>query len=100
MAMLEKGATYPNASIYGSAIYTRRVQLAGDADDLVGYVGFHFHPDFGAALAKAQTKLGIISQDACCEIVKHCRVEEQGHSKKAREAATPPKPVRSSPTSG
>ncbi len=64
-----------NASVYDSAIYggifssqdmraiwsdTSRIQL---------------FLDFEAALARAQAKLGIIPQDACDEIVRHCRVE-------------------------
>ncbi|HZE47771.1 MAG TPA: lyase family protein, partial [Xanthobacteraceae bacterium] len=32
--------------------------------------------DFEAGLARAQARLGIIPQNACDEIVKHCRVEE------------------------
>jgi 3-carboxy-cis,cis-muconate cycloisomerase len=32
--------------------------------------------DIEAALARAQARLGIIPQDACDEIVRHCRVEE------------------------
>jgi 3-carboxy-cis,cis-muconate cycloisomerase len=32
--------------------------------------------DFEAGLARAQARLGIIPQEACDEIVKHCRVEE------------------------
>ena len=71
----------PNASIYDSVIYGNIFSsqdmraIWSDQSRIQRYL------DFEAALAKAQAKLGIIPQDACDEIVRHCRVEEMDFDK-------------------
>ena len=71
----------PNASIYDSVIYGNIFSsqdmraIWSDQSRIQRYL------DFEAALAKAQAKLEIIPQDACDEIVRHCRVEEMDFDK-------------------
>ena len=71
----------PNASIYDSVIYggifssQEMRAIWSDQSRIQRYL------DFEAALARAQAKLGIIPQDACDEIVRHCRVEEMDFDK-------------------
>ena len=71
----------PNASIYDSVIYGNIFSsqdmraIWSDQSRIQRYL------DFEAALARAQAKLGIIPQNACDEIVRHCRVEEMDFDK-------------------
>ena len=71
----------PNASIYDSVIYGNIFSsqdmraIWSDQSRIQRYL------DFEASLARAQAKLGIIPQDACDEIVRHCRVEEMDFDK-------------------